>query len=644
MLEREPIPAGSLNLEALNGLQVPPPPIRDDEVSRHFYIKHDKPVMMAVKLEGGADDRFFYTENSFSAQWSRSKPPSFLPVLYNHDEIKRCRTEPIFYVETEPEADMLIALGLVATTYGRPGAIPSYQRDLLRGRTILAIGRAGEDGEVHVNAVGVEFNDVATVRTFVGGHPTGATPPDYMLGDWLRDTAGEEQRAWLLGLARGERYPGKLPYAGSGRPMEPVPRLEAPSGPEEAEAVRRASQRSAEVLVFGVAASGLTGTVTANGNVVPLRRPLRPGIVMTNDPRAGLEPEWVVEGVLPMVGAGMIYAPSMAGKSFIGIDLCYAVENGLTWAERDVKPGRAIYVASEHSASVWRRAWQQLEAEVLERPFAVIQADILGHRLSNDPTGLESLIEDIDQARGQDDVRLVFIDTFETISLGVEENSSSAVGQVWDCFAKIATRFNCFVLVAHHTGKSGENYRGSSTLMNRSETVISIDVSANGRRRLEIEKQRDGVNGLAAEFELETDPGTSYCRPVFRTGWQLKERSSSGQSKNPKKAPKETKIEQVQSAILEVLESKYDQTGVAKMTKEELRQHPLIISSARTVSKDAVRKSFTRAVDALSEAGLITVVGQLVMRLDRERRPTDTAPDMSELCPDNPVHLLRRTG
>lgn len=644
MLEREPISAGSLNHEALNSLQVPPPPRLEREVSRHFYTKSNRPVMMAVKLEGGADDRFFYTESNVSAQWSRSRPPTFLPVLYNHDEIKRSGTEPIFYVETEPEADMLAGLGLVATTYGRAGAIPPYQKDMLQGRTILAIGRAGQDGEVHINAVEAEFRGVATVRTFLVGPPSGATPRRYTLGDWLNDTKGEEQRAWLLGLARGERYPGSLPHAGSGRLQEKVSRPETSSVPENAEAAQQAPQRSAKVFVFGVAAAGLSSAVTANCTILPLRRPLRPGIVMTNDPRAGLEPKWLVEGVLPMVGAGMIYAPSKAGKSFIGIDLCYAVENGLPWGERGVKPGRAIYVASEYSASVWRRARHQFEAEALDRPFTIIQSDVLGHQLSGDSNGIQRLIEDIDHARGPDDIRLVFIDTFETIALGVDENSSGAVGQVWDCFAKIAARFNCFVLVAHHTGKSGDSYRGSSTLMNRPETVLSINVSANGRRRLEIEKQRDGVNGLTAEFDLETDPGTSYCRPVFRMGWQIKAQSSSGQSETPKRDHKESKVEQVQSAILEVLEGRYDDTGVARLTKEELRQHPSIISSAGTVSKDAFRKCLTRAVDALSAAGLITVFGNLVMRLDSGCWPPDTVPDMSTLCPDNPFRSLRQTG
>lgn len=621
-----------------------PPYPSENEVSRHVYTKNTKPLMIVCKLVDGSEERFYLFENSFEARWTDEKPSSFLSVLYNHDSIKQSRSEPIFYVETEPEADQLTALGLLATTFGRPAAFPAFQKDLLQGRTVLAVGRAGEDGEVHVNAVRDEYKSVATVRTFNVERPSGFTPPGYRLADWLRDTDVGDQRDWLLALARGERYSGKMPYIEPGG----APRTVSGSDRREERGLQIAAQRaptgSAQVLVFGVGARGQIGTITANDNPRTIQRPRRPGVVLSNEPSFGMEPEWLVQDVLPETGTGMIYAPSMAGKSFIGIDLCYAVENGLNWAGRDVKPGRAFYVSAEHSVSVCRRANFQFEAQHMERPFSIIRADSLGLSLAGNSGGLERLIDEIEYERGQDDVRMVFVDTFETIALGVDENSSSAVGQVWACLAKISARFNCFVLVAHHTGKTGDNYRGSSTLMNRPETVISINVSANGRRRLEIEKQRDGVNGLTAEFDLETDPGTSHCRPVFRTGWHLKEQSSSGRSENPKRDHKESKIEQVQSAILEVLEGRYDDTGVARVTKEELRQHPSIISSAGTGSKDAFRKCLTRAIDALSEEGLITVFGNLVMRLDRGRRPLDTVPDMSTPCSDNPVRLFRQTG
>ena len=153
MLEQGPNPVNVVDPSIGSNLEVPLPLIQPGELSRHLYTKGGKANMLVIKLESGEDRRFYYFESSHSAGWSPNRPPTHLWVLYNHDAIKRSRSEPVFYVETEPEADQLSALGLLATTFGRVAAVPPFQRDVLRGRTALAVGRAGADGEVHVNAV-----------------------------------------------------------------------------------------------------------------------------------------------------------------------------------------------------------------------------------------------------------------------------------------------------------------------------------------------------------------------------------------------------------------------------------------------------------------------------------------------------------
>jgi hypothetical protein len=618
----------SITVPGWPDLEAPSP--CENEISRHPYVKKGKPVMIVTKLADGTEERFFLFENSIGVSWRDTRPPTFLHVLYNHDAIQQSRSEPIFFVESEPEADQLSALGLLATTYGRPAAIPPYQHDLLRGRTVLAVGRAGEDGEVHVNAVRDEYKSVATVRTLKVEDPSGVTQPGYRLEDWLRDTTGEDQRGWLLAAARGERVPVRLPLKASGKSLEALPGLGESAGRVMDKAVQQAPARSAEVLLFGVEARCQIGTPTVQKGSTPLYRPARPEIVLSNDPCVGMEPAWLVKDVLPETGAGMIYAPSMAGKSFVGIDLCYAVENGIEWAGRQVRQGRAIYVASELSASILRRSYAQFEAQDLDRPFAIIRADNLGHHLTGDSKGVESLIQDIDYARGQDDVRLVFVDTFETIALGTDENSSSAVGQVWDCLTKISARFNCFVLVAHHTGKDGDRYRGSSTLMNRSDTVVSIKVLSHDRRRLKVEKQRDGRSGLTAEFVLETIPGSSCCFPVFVNEWHLKEETSSSHSGHPERAPKAQKGEKIQSAILGVLHAAYLQTGETRISKKELLQHKTILSCMSGSSNDTARRSLDRVLKQMDDQDLIVRIGSDI-------KLSDTALS----CPDMSGHLYR---
>lgn len=603
----------------------------DGEVSRHAYVKDGQTVVVAIKFEGGGKKRLFCHRNNLSTQWLEKTPSSYLPLLYNFDALVERRDEPVFYVECEREADRLTVLGLTATTYGSPAAIAPCQQYIFKGRRIIAVGSQSGSGYDHVNAVNIEYGGEAYVQSVVVESPSGRTVDGYTLADWLRDTEGEDQGGWLLAVARGEATLGRPPRA-SGKPVDGISGAASLVGCETEGAC---SSVSADVRVLGVGAIGETGGLTANDNSTPEQRGRLARIVRSNDRLAGAEPEWLVEGILPKVGTGMLYAESAGGKSFTGIDLCYAVENGLPWGGRNVKRGRAIYVAAEDSAGVCFRAACQFEFEGLETPFNIIRADQKGLDLTGSAIDLEELIADIECARGPDEVGLIFIDTFERLAEGVDENSSNAVGQVWSNLAKIAAHFKCLVLVAHHTGKSGDTYRGSSTFKNRADVAVSIVEMAGGVRRLKVEKQRNGQSGVMAEFTLEPIPGTQTCQVSFCADW------NAGKSSNETlKKPKDRKGRQFQSAILGALQDTWAQTGRNEMPKSELLKHPFIVTCFEGSSKDAARKTWERGLVDLEDQGLICRSGLSIRLLDTNTN----VPDMSASCPDNSEFILIRSA
>ena len=57
--------------------------------------------------------------------------------------------------------------------------------------------------------------------------------------------------------------------------------------------------------------------------------------------------EWMVDGVLPMTGIGLVIGQSGTGKSFVTIDLLARVSLGLPWFGHDSRPRHTIYVALE---------------------------------------------------------------------------------------------------------------------------------------------------------------------------------------------------------------------------------------------------------------------------------------------------------
>lgn len=628
-LESSPQPMASV----LDLMKAEPPYPSDTEVSRHMYKKRGKSIMLVAKLSDGNEERFFCWENSFETVWKDRSPPTFLPILYNHDGIRESHGGPIFFVESEYEADRLISLGLVATSYGSAGSPPPYQQELLTGRQILAIGQAGSEGERFVRAVRQAYGDSASIRTLIVEKPLGGTPDGYRFADWLNDTAAIDQKMWLLTRARGEC--GSLEVASGGLGSAPDGNAEpaCPDVHEKQKANQQPSARSPEAILLGGAANGEIGSVATGHRDLPRHR--RNRVVLSNDMTAGAEPEWLVDGVLPEEGTGMLYAPSSAGKTFIGIDLCYAVQNGQSWAGKGVKQGRAVYVAAEDSAGVCYRARAQFDAGEYDDPFSIVRADDDGLSLISEGQDLNKLIEDIDFARGDDDVRLIIIETFEKIAEGIDENMSGPVGQVWSNLARIARRFGCFVLLAHHTGKGGETYRGSSTFKNRADTVLSIEEGGDGDRRLQVVKQRNGISGLSAEFTLEAIPGTQACRVMFTTDW-----TGGPAAERERKKPKEGKGQQLQSAILGVLQERYSGTGEKQIDKTDLRQHPAILSCLGSDKNEAARKAFERALLGLQEYGLIRRAGQTVELIALG----EFEPDTPKGCPDMSGFIFRQTG
>jgi hypothetical protein len=601
------------------------------EVSRHAYVKRGTPIMLTVKLADGTEQRLYHHSNNLSSRWAKEKPPSFLALPYNYDTIVSAGDQPIFYVESEPEADMLIALGLVATTYGSPAAIPPYQGHLFKSRHIVAIGTESDSGYDHGNAVSFEYGESCQVHSIIATKVSGPTPEGYSLKDWLRDTEGNDQRTWLLAIARGEATFRSPPRA-IGEPVDGISVVENCLGSHTEDGCVCAS---ADVYVLGVGASGRVGSPTANDNSKSEQRRRLARIVLSNDRIAGAEPEWLVDGILPKIGTGMLYAESAGGKSFTGIDLCYAVENGLPWGGRNAKRGKAIYVAAEDSAGVCFRAACQFEFQGLETPFNIIRADQNGLDLTGNAADLDGLIADIEYARVADNVRLVIIDTFEKIAEGVDENGSSTVGQVWTNLAKIAAHFRCFVLVLHHKGKSGDTYRGSSTFKNRADVVLSIQETAGGVRRLAVEKQRNGQSGLTAEFILEPIADTQTCQLSFFADWNAGKTTHDAQKK-----PKDRRGRQLQSEILGALQDTWAQTGRYEMTKSELLKHSFILAFLDGSSKDAARKAVERGLTDLEGHGLISRCGTSIRLLDTNAN----APDVSASCPDNSEVLLKRSA
>jgi len=225
--------------------------------------------------------------------------------------------------------------------------------------------------------------------------------------------------------------------------------------------------------------------------------------------------QWLVKGVLPRRGIGMLYGGSGIGKSFVVLDIALAVTRGERWHERDVEKGGVLYVAAEGASGFAGRisAYEKHHGcDLSDVPFLLVPEAIDLSREDDIPRVIHA-------ARSNTvAVSLIVVDTLNRVMPGADENAAEDVGRVIAAAQSIAMALDALVLVVHHAGKDQtRGARGHSSL--RAAMDVELELRKEGDIRVvEVTKQRDGADGIRIAFKLQ-DVEVSYdldtCEPVF---------------------------------------------------------------------------------------------------------------------------------
>jgi hypothetical protein len=90
-----------------------------------------------------------------------------------------------------------------------------------------------------------------------------------------------------------------------------------------------------------------------------------------------LDEEYLIDGILPWQGVGLLYGASQAFKSFIVYHMSLSLTTARCWAGRNVEKCSVLYIAAEGGPGLRKRkagyikAWRDLPAD---ENFAVIEA------------------------------------------------------------------------------------------------------------------------------------------------------------------------------------------------------------------------------------------------------------------------------
>ena len=188
--------------------------------------------------------------------------------------------------------------------------------------------------------------------------------------------------------------------------------------------------------------------------------------------------EYLIKGWLPKVGVGMIYGAPGCGKSFVAIDIGATISSGLgTWHGYKCKKGNTYYCCGEgHAGFPPRgRAYSLEHGGISLGNFYVTNDSVY----LTEPTGLMKIEDDIDSLGWTPDI--IIIDTLNR-HCNKDENSATDM-EIWnDACKNLSLKYQCFVLVVHHTGVNPEaqnRARGSSALRGANDCEFSCDKLGN---------------------------------------------------------------------------------------------------------------------------------------------------------------------
>ena len=212
---------------------------------------------------------------------------------------------------------------------------------------------------------------------------------------------------------------------------------------------------------------------------------------------------WLVKGVIPKTGMGIVYGDSGSGKTFITIDLALSIARGLTWQSCRVKNSTGVlYVSAEGGGAMSARLQayaKHHDTDLSALPFGVVT---VGLNLRGGDA--QKVIDGCNEMRNQGKpIGLVIFDTLNRTMGGGDENSSKDMGEYLDAVAMVAEKTGTFVLVVHHSGKdSKKGARGHSSL--RAAVDTELEVKAEGETQiLKVTKSRDGLTGNEYAYKRE---------------------------------------------------------------------------------------------------------------------------------------------
>ncbi len=347
---------------------------------------------------------------------------------------------------------------------------------------------------------------------------------------------------------------------------------------------------------------------------------------------------WLIKGILPASGFGLLFGPSGSGKSFAALDLAAHIVTSAPWNGLRVRQAGVLYVGLEGAVDVRHRLIALRDAHGLssDAPLGLI-TDALD--LTDDRDG-ESLTKRVASAAEtlSRPVGLIIIDTLARAAGGANENDASEMTALVNAAEEIGRAAGALVLLVHHSPWDAKRPRGSTALYAACDVILEVS-SGGDDRSLQVRKNKAGREGEAWAFDLEIvelgrdedgDPITS-CVVAWRG------------EKAP--TPRRRTVGASAERHLQALRIALDQRGretpgfsgrtdtVRSVSVDEWRDVCERRSACASDKPDSRRRAFDRAMNDLRKSPEIIGIENDRVWLIHDPPDTRTCPDTSRTCP-----------
>ncbi len=234
-------------------------------------------------------------------------------------------------------------------------------------------------------------------------------------------------------------------------------------------------------------------------------------------------PMFLVEDLIVEGAAVALVGASNVGKTFVGLDLAFAVAQGRSWHGYQTRPGKVVYIIAEGRMGIGSRvlAWR-LDRKIPDGvPAGVlfwdepVQIASVAHR--------QSFMFELAQSKVPKPA-LIVVDTLARCFVGYDENSAQSMGQFVAGIDAIRSS-GAAVLVLHHTGhayrdKQGrlipnQRERGSTALRGAVDALLYVEPGPQtGDLVVRSQKQREGelIEPLWLRLRsVDLPDGTTSC-------------------------------------------------------------------------------------------------------------------------------------